>query len=97
MFRHVVVFTWLPEATAEQIGHAAAEIATLPQLMEGLVGYAFGADLNLSEGNADFAIVADFTDTDAYIAYRDHPAHVHVVTHAVRPITGQRLAVQFEI
>jgi hypothetical protein len=97
MIRHVVVFSWLPEATGEQKQHAAAEIATLPQLMEGLVSYEFGADAHLAQGNADFAIVADFADASAYAAYRDHPAHIDVITRAVRPITSQRLAVQFEI
>lgn len=97
MIRHVAVFSWLPEATDEQKRRASDEIATLQPLMTGLRNYVFGADAGLVEGNADFAIIADFEDVDAYLAYRDHPAHVDVIKRAIRPIAGQRMAVQIEI
>jgi Stress responsive A/B Barrel Domain len=97
MIRHVVVFSWLPEATDEQKQRAATEIATLPPLMQGLVSYSFGPDAGLAPGNADFTIVADFDDADAYVAYRDHPAHMDVIKRAIQPIVRQRMGVQLEI
>lgn len=97
MIRHVALFSWIPEATSEQKQRAATEIATLPPLMRGLRSYLFGPDASLVEGNADFAIVADFDDAGAYFAYRDHPAHVDVARRAMRPITADRMTVQFEI
>ncbi len=97
MIRHVVVFSWVPEATSEQKHYAAEQIATLPPLMSGLHSYHFGPDAGLAEGNADFAIVADFDSEDDYQAYRNHPAHLDVIKRAMRPITRQRLGVQFEI
>ena len=97
MIRHIVVFSWLPQATDKQKQRAAAEIATLPPLMRGLVSYSFGPDAGLAAGNADFAIVADFDDADAYVAYRDHPAHVDVIKRAIQPIVRQRMGVQLEI
>jgi len=95
MLRHVAVFSWLPEATDQQKQLAAAELATLPPLMDGLVSYQFGHDERLVQGNADFAIVADFDNAAAYFAYRDHPAHVDVAKRAIQPITRQRMTVQF--
>ena len=97
MIRHVVVFTWLAEATDEQRKYAFDQIATLPSQMTGLRAYHFGSDAGLADGNAEFAIVADFDSADDYLAYSTHPAHLTVITQAVRPITRQRLAVQFEI
>lgn len=97
MIRHVVVFTWLAEATDEQKRYASDQIATLPSQMTGLRAYHYGPDADLAEGNADFAIVADFDSADDYLAYRTHPAHIAVIEQAIRPITKQRLAVQFEI
>jgi hypothetical protein len=97
MIRHVVVFSWLAETTAEQKQYVSSQIATLPAQMSGLRAYHFGADAGLAEGNADFAVVADFDSTDAYLAYRTHPAHLAVIEQAIRPITRQRLAVQLEI
>jgi len=50
----------------------------------------------VNQGNADFAIVADFDDAGCYLAYRDHPAHVDIVRRVISPIAKQRRAVQFE-
>ena len=97
MIRHVVVITWNPEATAEQKQQASDGLATLPPVMRGLRNYVFGPDLGISDGNADFAIVADFDDVDSYVAYRDHPAHVEVVKRSIAPIADRRMAVQFEL
>jgi stress responsive alpha/beta barrel protein len=97
MIRHVVVFTWLAEATDEQKRHASDQVATLPSQMTGLRAYHFGPDAGLVSGSADFAIVADFDSADDYEAYRTHPAHIAVIERAIRPITLQRLAAQFEI
>ncbi|HEX9033529.1 MAG TPA: Dabb family protein [Streptosporangiaceae bacterium] len=97
MIRHVVVISWLPGATQEQRQRVSDELATLPPLMAGLRSYTFGPDEGMAPANADFAIVADFEDADAYLAYRDHPAHVAVVTGAIAPVSAQRTAVQFEV
>jgi Stress responsive A/B Barrel Domain len=97
MIRHVVVIAWLDEASAEQKAQASAGLATLPPLMKGLLSYSFGPDVGISQGTADFAIVADFADAESYVAYRDHPAHVEVVKTVIAPIARNRTAVQFEI
>ena len=97
MIRHVVVISWKPEATAQQKQQASNGLATLPPLMSGLRNYVFGPDLGINDGNADFAIVADFDDADSYLAYRDHPAHVEVVKRSIAPIAERRTAVQFEL
>jgi hypothetical protein len=97
MIRHIVAFFWLPDTTDEARKRVMTEIATLPDQMTGLLSYQFGPDLGMTEGNADFAIVADFEDADAYLAYRSHPAHLDVIARAIRPILGQRVAVQLEV
>jgi hypothetical protein len=97
MIRHVVVFTWLAEATAEQKAEAQAALVTLPPLMKGLRSYTYGPDLGLRAGNADFAIVADFDDLESYIAYRENPVHQDIITRLIVPIAAERRAVQFEI
>jgi Stress responsive A/B Barrel Domain len=97
MIRHVAVFSWKPETTAEQKRQVAAEIAALPPLMSGLRDYRFGPDAGLVAGNAEFAIVADFDDAAAYLRYREHPTHVDVLSRVVAPIVGSRMSVQYEI
>lgn len=97
MIRHVVTFRWRSEATDEQKRQVAAELATLPPLMTGLVSFHCGADQGLVAGNADFAVTADFEDADAYLAYRSHPAHLAVMERAISPILEQRTGLQIEI
>jgi hypothetical protein len=96
MIRHVVVITWTPEATQQQKQAVSAELAALPPLLKGLVHYSFGADAGLADGNASFAVVADFEDADSYLAYRTHPAHLDVINRTIAPISAQRRAVQYE-
>jgi Stress responsive A/B Barrel Domain len=97
MFRHVVLLTWKPDTTDEQIELVRSGLSELPELVPGIRDYRIGADAGLVEGNADFAITADFDDTDGYLIYRTHPAHVAVLNSAINPIVAQRIAVQYEI
>ena len=97
MIRHVACFAWVADATAAQRQQVAAELRALPALMRGLRAYQFGVDAGLVEGNYDFAVVADFEDTESYLAYRDHPAHRAIVEEVIRPITRHRASVQYQI
>jgi len=96
MIRHVVVMTWKPEATEEQKQEVSAALATLPPLLNGLLNYSFGHDAGMADGNASFAVVADFEDAESYLAYRTHPAHIDVLNRVIAPISVQRRAVQYE-
>jgi len=96
MIRHVVLFRWTPEATAEQKRRVAEELSRLPALVPSLRDYRLGANLGLNPGNFDFAVAADFDDADGYLAYRDHPAHRAIVTEFIQPIVTERAAVQYE-
>ena len=96
MIRHVVLFRWTPEATAEQKQRVSAELSRLPALVPSLRDYRIGANLGVNPGTFDFAVAADFDDVDGYLAYRDHPEHRAIVEKFIRPIAAQRAAVQYE-
>ena len=97
MIRHVVLFAWIPEATDKQKDQAAEELRALPPLMTGLRSFHVGPDAGIVAGTFDFALVADFEDTESYLAYRNHPAHRAVVEQVINPIAKERVAVQYEI
>lgn len=97
MIRHVVCFTWTADTTDAHVAALRAALATLPGQVPEIRDYAFGSDLSLVDGNADFAIVADFDDADAWHRYQRHPAHQAVLTDRIRPILAGRAAVQFEL
>ena len=56
-----------------------------------------GRDLGLNEGNATFAVVADFDDVDDYLVYRDDPEHQRVIAECIAPILASRTAAQYEV
>jgi hypothetical protein len=97
VFRHVVLLRWIAGATAEQRAAVEEGLATLPGLIPEIRTYELGADVHVSEGNFDLAVVADFDDFDSYLVYRDHPDHVAVIAERIRPILADRAAVQHEI
>ncbi len=97
MFRHVVLFTWTPDATPEQQETVARELRTLPAAIEQIRAYHVGPDAGVNEGNYQFAVVADFDDVDDYLEYRDHPGHRAIIDKHIRPIMASRAAVQYEL
>jgi hypothetical protein len=97
MIRHVALYAWTSEATAEQRTRVATELRALRPLITGVCAYHVGPDAGLAEGNFDFAVVCDFTDAASYAAYRDHPAHRAIIEQSVRPIARERAAIQYEL
>jgi len=97
MIRHVVLFTWTPEATQEQKRALHAELAKMPAAVEAIRTYKHGPDAGINPANSDYAVVADFDDAAGYITYRDHPAHRAMVERYVTPFVAARAAIQFEL
>ena len=97
MLRHVVLFTWTPEATQERKQALHEELAKMPPAIEAIRGYKFGPDSGINPANSDYAVVADFDDAAGYVSYRDDPVHRQLVVRFVSPILGSRAAIQFEI
>jgi hypothetical protein len=98
MIRHIVLFTWKADATDQQKKTVAAELLALSTTVPGIRAYHFGTDAGIvTAGNADFALTADFDDADAYLVYRNHPAHLEVLEKTINPILERRVAAQLEI
>lgn len=97
MYRHVVLFRFVADSTPEQRLAVLDGLRGLPAQIPELLDYRVGPDVGPAEDNFDFAVVADFAEPAHYEIYRDHPAHVAVAATLVRPILGERAAVQYEI
>jgi hypothetical protein len=97
VIRHVVCLTWKVDATDADIAAVRAAVAELPGQIPEIRNYTFGSDLGIVDGNAHFAIVADFDDVDAWHRYQRHPAHQAVLADRIRPILAARAAVQLEL
>ena len=93
---HVALFTWKVATTDQDVQALCDGLATLPGLIPEIKRYQFGPDAALTEGNADFAVVAEFADVDGYRAYASNPDHLDVIARLVKPIVAQRTAVQLQ-
>lgn len=96
MIRHVVVFTFKPETTPEQIEQIASELTALSGRIPAIKAYKCGPDEGITPGNAGFAVTADFDDPEGFVTYRDHPEHKEIIARLIAPVTAHRSAVQFQ-
>src|ERR1700712_4384977 len=93
--RHVGLFRFHPGTTSKQVLAMTPGLQELTGIIPEIAAYQIGPDLGLNDASWDFAICADFADTDAYLTYRDHPEHQARIKALVLPITAERVAVQY--
>lgn len=96
MFRHVVMFRWVPEATEAQKVAVSNGLRSLPGIIPSIRAFRFGPDAEVNAGNFHFAVVADFDDRAGYEAYRADPTHQAIIADYIAPISAERAAVQYE-
>ena len=96
MIRHVVMFRWNDDVDGDHVdatGAALSELAaSLPEILE----YRHGRDLGINDGNFDYVVVADFSTSDDYVTYRDHPDHQALIGEYFSGRVAERAAVQYE-
>ena len=97
MLRHVVLFTWTEDTSADRRAEIVAALRRLPEQVGGITAFAVGDDAGLVQGNAHTALVADFPDADAFGRYAADPQHLAVVAEYVKPSLAARSAVQYEV
>jgi hypothetical protein len=95
MIRHVVLFQFADRATPEQLEEIRARLAQLDA--PGRTAFAMGPDLGLRDGNMQVAMVADFTDVEAYQAYDADADHGWIRSHLIAPIAERLERCQFEV
>jgi hypothetical protein len=97
MIRHVVVFTWSPDADAERRATTVQALRQLRQDVGGMTSFVVAEDAGLSDGNADTVLIADFPDVEAFSRYAQDPVHLAVIAEHVRPWLAVRSAVQYQV
>jgi len=97
MFRHVVLFRWADDASAEDRRAAVDALRAFGGDVQDLGRLTVGADAGVADGNFDAAVVVDFPDAGTYRRYASDPRHVAVVSDYVKPILARRVAVQYQL
>lgn len=95
MIRHVVVFKWNADATADQRQAFEASLHGLPEKIDFVRRFEVGQDVLRSPRSYDLCVIADFDDMDALKRYAAHPAHLPVVEQAKK--LTERCVVDFEV
>ena len=95
MLHHVVTFHLKSDAPADQVERISEAVHALGATLPEVRSLAVGSDLALREGNASFAIVAEFDDVDAFKVYADHPEHMRIIKELIGPHIESRHPVQF--
>ena len=92
---HVVLFTWMAGVTAQQVGAMREALDRMAEELAHLTTIRHGPDLGLRNGNADYALVATYSDKAAWDSYQSHPAHKAFVSDFVTPLLATRVTTQF--
>ena len=77
VLRHVVLFSFTPSSSAEDIARLAEAFAALPSQIEEIIDFEWGSDVSV-EGKAEgytHCFFVTFADTAGRDAYLPHPAH----------------------
>lgn len=93
VIKHIVIFTWREDVSDADVASVLEDLHALPSAIDALESYLAAADLGLTEGTGDLAIVATVASPEALRRYLDHPQHVAVVTR-LRAMAASRTAVQ---
>ncbi|WP_127817730.1 Dabb family protein [Microbacterium sp. CPCC 204701] len=96
MIRHVAVFRFIPEFTAEQREEWMRMLRALPAAIPELRNLTVGLDQVGGPASHEMAIVADFDDLDGLAAYDRHPAH-QAVLRVSAGVKASLATVDFEI
>lgn len=95
-FRHIVMFKWVDDLDPGHVTVVRERLDTMPGLIEQVKGYRHGSDLGVTEGNFDYAVVADFDSLADFLTYRNHPDHVLLIEECITGKVAQRAAVQHQ-
>eukprot|EP00746_Dinoflagellata_sp_MGD_P088927 gnl/MRDRNA2_/MRDRNA2_35137_c0_seq1.p1 gnl/MRDRNA2_/MRDRNA2_35137_c0~~gnl/MRDRNA2_/MRDRNA2_35137_c0_seq1.p1 ORF type:complete len:229 (+),score=57.02 gnl/MRDRNA2_/MRDRNA2_35137_c0_seq1:101-787(+) len=102
--RHVVMFGFKDDGSAEQIEAAKKALQGMPGKISSIKRLEVGEDLKLPSGqkhpagkNRSLAVIVDFESKEDYEAYATHTEHQKVIQEFLKPIMadGSRAAVQF--
>ena len=95
MLVHVVLMRFKAPLTETQTKEIAEGFARLAGLIPQIRSYAYGRDLALKTGNADYALVAEFASEQDLSIYRDHPEHLAFAKTVMGPLLETVQACQF--
>ena len=102
MFRHVVLFRWTPDTSAETVDQIVKGLSACAAALDVTRSYTCGPDVGAdasptpAQDRFDFAVVADFDDLDGCKVYNEDPEHNRLRAELIGPHMAGRVITQFE-
>lgn len=96
MIQHITLIDFKAGTGAERKQAVLAAFQRLPELIPEVRAFRVGLDLQLLEGNAGLAVVAEFASSEDFIAYSTHAAHAEVIFPVCGEVMESYATSQFE-
>ena len=97
MIRHIAMFTFTNDVTAEDVRAIDEGLAGLPGVIKEIRGYSFGSDLGFGDGNYDYAVIGEFGSAEDFHTYSTHPVHVQVLETRIKPVLDSVARIQIDL
>lgn len=97
MIRHIALFKLRPDLTEIQRQNFVLEITKFFALYKEYLSSNHGADIEIQNGNYEYAICVDFKDQAQYEQYAQDPAHIRLIKEHIQGAIIARAATQINI
>ena len=97
MIRHIVLVSFKPEASADQIAAWHDAVTNMCKTSTEVLSFSLGDNIGSGPNHHDAALVADFEDIDAFRRYTGGDSHKAYVENHARHVTAKLAAIQHEM
>ena len=97
MLRHIVLVSFKPEASADQIAAWRDAVTDMCETSSEVLSFSLGKNIGSGPNHHDAALVADFEDIDAFRRYVGGDKHKAYVEDHARHVTARLAAIQYEM
>lgn len=95
MLIHCVSVKFKDATTPDQVAAFDTALTALPGQIDLIRRTRHGRDLGQRPTNADYALVSEFADAQAFYAYLEHPAHQALARDHLLPLAESVHSTQF--
>ncbi|PRY25256.1 stress responsive alpha/beta barrel protein [Aliiruegeria haliotis] len=96
MLRHIVLLTFKPDATPEQLEAWRMAVVDMCERSADVLSFTLGSNVGHGPNHYDSALVADFEDIEAFRRYVGGALHKAYVENHARHVVDRIAAIQHE-
>ena len=97
MIRHIVLLSFNPEASADELAAWSDAVTDMCETSEEVLSFSLGKNIGSGPNHHDAALVADFEDIDAFRRYIGSDKHKAYVENHARRVVAKLAAIQHQM